>query len=366
LEGDVDAQRALTFLNDVSPCHADDIALVLKSETPISSILGRLLELGLVEREEGGLYRLTPLLSNRLSRDLITPTLLEWQNSVLREFARQPIDFEASTNDFVRIEARLQASFWSEGDEVPPLIKQFQSAAHWLQAGIRLYSAKRYPAAYRVLKRAFQKRKSFRDGTRMEVVRYFALAAIRVREYNDVDQCITILNSDHRSHDVAAFVEAFQEENKGHYVSAVRFYQEALKGALLSNQDRRLERIYRPLINCILKSPRPDFQLAEKYAVKNVNLRKTLFSLTILARLYLDWQYSKPQPNVEERDRIRALYEDALEDLRTDAGGGQPITKLRPKKQSTMAIYWKPKASWTMRYQLASHVSNFAYVDGKS
>ncbi len=82
-----DAKRTLLFLNDVSPCDLEDLNTALAPTTPIRRVLGRLIDLGLVEREGEDLFRLTPLLSNRLNRELMTPELVSWQREALMAFA---------------------------------------------------------------------------------------------------------------------------------------------------------------------------------------------------------------------------------------------------------------------------------------
>ncbi len=67
LRGFEDEQRVLLFLNDISPCDVVDLEKIIAAERPILRVLGKLLELGLIEREAEGLYRLTPLLARRLS-----------------------------------------------------------------------------------------------------------------------------------------------------------------------------------------------------------------------------------------------------------------------------------------------------------
>lgn len=339
IQGGEDEPRALLFLNDVSPCDADDLASVLKSDSPISSILGRLLELGLIERDLAGLYRLTPLLSNRLSRDLITPRLNQWRNTVLREFASSPITMSAGDHEYVKIEARLQASFWAESDQVPALIERFQSAAHWFQAGIRLYHAGRHGAAYRILRKAFQQRDAFRDYTKIEVIRYFGLAAIRFSKEADVSACLELLRNDIRSRDIATYLEAFQLETKHRFVEAVRKYEEALDQALGGRHDNRVERIYRPLVSCIIRSSKPDFELAERYAIANVEHRKTLFSLSALAKVYLYWLYRGPASGQSVPTDVESRYAEAADQLKKDPGAATFYLELKAEEFEFRGMY---------------------------
>lgn len=174
-----DEQRALLFLNDISPCDIADLEKAVAPRRPILRVLGKLLDLGLVERESENLYRLTPLLATRLNRDLVRPELVVWLRGALVAFLKKPIELEADGHVYLRIESRIKASIFAETDKLPNSVVDFVSAAHWFQAGIRLYHARRREPAYRILKKAFSKRAEFGAASRTELIRYFCLSATR-------------------------------------------------------------------------------------------------------------------------------------------------------------------------------------------
>ena len=105
-----DEQRTLLFLNDISPCDLTDLEKAVAPKRPILRVLGKLLEFGLIERESENLYRLTPLLARRLSRDLIRPELLAWLRGALFSFVQKPMELEADGHVYLRIESRIKAS----------------------------------------------------------------------------------------------------------------------------------------------------------------------------------------------------------------------------------------------------------------
>jgi hypothetical protein len=320
LHDDIDCQRMMLFLNDVSPCDARDLASLFENaEESVLKTLSKCAKLGFVERDSSGLYRLTPFLAGRLARHLVRADLVEWRRSVIEKFAKSPFDFGTTENEFIRIESRIQATFWSGKDELPKSVEKFVSASHWFQAGVRLYHARQHSAAYRLLKKAFVARDSFSQASRTELLRYFGLSAIRTGNDDDVMMCIQLLNSNVNSRELASYLEAFKLESEHKFYEAKQKYEEALQFNL--DKDSRLERIYRPLIKCILLTRRPDFALAEKYALAWGRLRQTVFSKHATCRIYLHWMLQGAQRPDEAPVHLRKRYDDALADLKQHPGG---------------------------------------------
>lgn len=324
LRGDADEQRTLIFLNDVSPCHISDLEAVVQPAASMLRVLSRLINFGLVERETDDLYRLTPLLANRMNSSLIRPELVKWVEDAQRSFASKPFEARSSNDhgdhEYIRLEAKIQAGLLSGSVDLPENVRGFVSAAHWFQAGIRLYHARKFKPAFRLLQKAHEKRSHFRDASRMEIDRYFCLAATRMRKYDVADSCIQRLRTDHRSKPIAAFLKADLYEYQRQFSEAISAYEEALR--LNSDKDRRLEFIYRPLIRCILRSNRPDYERAELIGKKYTDLKRTVFSLSAVARIYLEWKYLGPRVGRDVPPNIDELYRDALGNLEDYPGAG--------------------------------------------
>lgn len=325
-----DEQRTLVFLNEVSPCDVADLERVVEPSRPILRVLGKLLELGLVEREAESLYRLTPLLANRLGQELIQPELQNWWKTALVKFVQNPPEIETSDHDFLRVESRIQAALIAGVDQLPNSVARFVSASHWLQAGIRLYHANRHDAAHRLLKKAFEHRDYFGHSTRVEIIRYYCLSATRLGNYPTAEECIRLLTNDHRTKAIAAFLRGNVHEKKGENFDAIDWYQKALE--LNFGKDRRLEHTYRPLIACILRTPKPDFSSAETNARAYVKLRRTIFSLMSLARVYLQWKYRGAEAGRNVPRDIDKLFGDAFDELASHPGVGSAHFELRAEQ----------------------------------
>lgn len=324
LRGNAEEQKTLIFLNDVSPCHIADLEAAVQPTGSMLRVLSRLIDFGLIERETDDLYRLTPLLAHRMSASLIRPELVKWVEEAQRSFASNPLEVRLSNqhgdHEYIRLESKIQAALLSGNVDLPDSINGFVSAAHWFQAGIRLYHARKYKPAFRLLEKAHKKRGHFRDASRMEIDRYFCLAATRMREYRLAESCIQRLNADHRSKPIATFLKADLHEYKREFREAIPAYEKALK--LNPDKDRRREFIYRPLIRCILRSRWPDYARAELIAKDYVDLKRTVFSLSSRARVYLEWKYKGPAAGCEVPTNIDELYRDARGDLEDHPGAG--------------------------------------------
>lgn len=319
LHDDIYCQRLLLFLNDVTPCDPRDLDGIFEdANESILNIISKCMKLGFVERDGSGLYRLTPFLSGRLARHLIRTDLVDWRRSIIEKFAQSPIDINVQDNEFIRIESRIQASLWTGKEDLPDLVERFISASHWFQAGVRLYHARQHTAAHRLLKKAFATRASFSQASRIELLRYFGLAAIRTGNSDDVDACISLLNGDFRSKEIASFLEAFRLEVQHRYSEAKKKYEEALR--LNQGLANRLERIYRPLIKCILLTNFPDFRLAERYALDWGKVRQTVFTKHALCRTYLIWIHQATLRVPVPAD-LNTRYDRALSDLKAHPGG---------------------------------------------
>lgn len=325
-----DEQRTLLLLNDISPCDIADIEKMVTPKRDILRVLGKLLELGLVEREGDGIFRLTPMLSKRLSRDLVRPELLTWLRSALVEFVKNPLEFETDGHEFVRIESRIQAALMGESGDLPSSVMEFVSAAHWFNAGVRLYHARRREPAYRILRKAYMKRAEFQGASRAELARYFCLSATRNRKYKEAEECISLLDNAFQTKGMASFLRADMLEYKREFGQAIIEYQKSID--LNKGKTDRLERTYRPLIRCILASFRPDYEMAERYALDSLRIRRTIFSLLALARVYLHWKHLGLKHQRDVPSNIEARYSNAVAELEADPGVGSAHFELRSEE----------------------------------
>jgi hypothetical protein len=127
-----------------------------------------------------------------------------------------------------------------------------------------------------------------------------------------------------------AFLRADLWEHKRNFVNAISEYLHSID--LNKGKESRLERTYRPLVRCILASPRPDFKLAESFALDWIDLRRTVFSLKALARVYLQWKYRGETNARDVPANIDKLYQNAIDDLQSDPGVGSAHFELKAEE----------------------------------
>ena len=117
---------------------------------------------------------------------------------------------------------------------------------------------------------------------------------------------------------MAAFLRADMLKYQSDFTGAINGYQASIE--LNKGKADRLERTYRPLIRCILASRLPDYSMAESYALESLRLRKTIFGLMGLARVYLHWKYLGVEYGRSVPNNIEKLFSDARIDFRCRGG----------------------------------------------
>ncbi len=340
-EGD-DEKRALLFLSDVSPVSREDIESFLSTGKATSAILARLMSLGLVERSPDGLFRISPLLSNRLQSTLTDEELVTQHGTAMMAFARQPLDIPDGQHGYVHIEAKIKSGLLAGQGQPAASVRDFVSAAHYLQVGIRLYNTSRYREAADLLKLAFDSRSSFGLTAQIETCRFYGLALIRRGNFDELDNVINVLRSRHQGRSIANFLEAERRRINHDYNGALPFYRRAQQDAEANREKDREERIIRPYIDSILRSRHPDHQLAKRLADRGVVLKKTVYSLWARARVYLHiWYHS----GLDEESSEAKQYFEVLEKLESDPGGRSFHAQVR-SEEAELWGQWDEAIDW--------------------
>jgi tetratricopeptide (TPR) repeat protein len=326
-----DERRALLVLDNLTLASADDIAAFLASDRPMTDILGSLERVGLVERDDGDLYRLSPMLSNRLNASLVTPELTKWRNEAVRRFIASPIEIDAAGHGMVSVQARINAAMQS-GAEVPEAARKFVSAANYLQSGIRAYRASRIDVAHKLLREAFNGRETFMDIARREAARFYGLACARQGDDAGVDAALVVLDGHYLSKPVAYFIRGFRSELKREYGDAIDHYEKSRKADEDLKQTYREAITIRYLVSCILRTNQPNFDRATRLVDRAVKLNSTAFVLMIRARTYLQRHFKGNFNNQQQLDDSWYDYEDALKDLETYPGAADFYFQVRAEE----------------------------------
>lgn len=333
----IEEKRALLFMNDVSPVSQVDIQKFLRSGRPTSEIIGNLVALGLVEHGEDETVRLSPLLSRRLSSLLTTRDLVEWHREAMQKFASAPLDIEDGADGYLQIEAKIRAQLFSGRPDVDPELRRYTSQAHYLQIGIRLYNARRYTQAFRLLERAFQERSLFSLRSQIEIARFYGLAAIRLKnQERAIAASLMFLRSRHQGQSMADFLEAEQHRFAHEYDAAIPLFAKAQAKARGDGDRYREERIIRPYLESILRSRRPNLQRAKELADRAVRLSRTFFSLSMRVRVYLHLWINSSQGEAEKR---REEYLEVLRDLEQQTGAYSFFAQAKAEEEEAFGEY---------------------------
>jgi len=340
-------KRALLFLNDVSPVTLRDIQLFIGGERPASIIVSKLASLALVERTDDDLYRLSPLLSRRLSSLLTTRELVAWHREAIGRFVSRPFEVSDGEDGFLQVETRIKAELYSGKAAISPELRRYVSHAHYFQIGIRLYNARRYRDAFRILKLAFENRSVFDFRAAMEVARFYCLAAIRLRDQaGAIGEALMFLRSRYQGQSMADFLEGERLRYDHKYDEAIKFFAKAQAAAKQNKERYREERILRPYLESILRCRSPNLAKAKELADRNVRLNRTFFSLSIRVRVYLNLWLAVPPTGQEE---AKSAYMEVLQELERQPGAFSFYAQARAEEAEAFgefeeAIDWARQA----------------------
>lgn len=347
LEGMEEEKRALLFLNDVNPAALIDIQNFLNSVRPASEILSKLISLGLVEQDEDDLYRLSPLLSRRLSSLLTTRDLVLWHRDAINKFVSSPFEISDGEDGFLRVETRIKAELYSGKNDISLELRKYVSHAHYFQIGIRLYNARRFRDAFRILKIAFDNRSVFDLRASMEVARFYCLSAIRLRNQESaIQEALLFLRSRHQGQSMADFLEGERLRYDHQYDDAIKYFAKAQATAKANRERYREERILRPYLESILRTRHPNLKKAKELADRNVSLNRTFFSLAIRVRVYLNlWVNAAPA----DREDAKVAYLSVLKELEKQPGAFTFYAQARAEEAEAFgefeeAIDWMRQA----------------------
>lgn len=335
LDGLSDEKHALLFMNDVSPVTLTDVQEFLGAEKPASEILAKLASLGLVEQTHDDLYRLSPLLSRRLSTLLTTRDLVDWHREAIGRFIDKPFEVHDGEDGYLRVETRIRAELYAGKSEVSAELRRYVSQAHYFQIGIRLYTARRYRDAFRLLKVAFENRAVFHLQASIEVARFYCLSAIRLHNQDAaIAEGLTFLRSRHQGQSMANFLEGEKLRIETRFDDALPYFSRAQEAAKANKERYREERILRPYLDSILNSRRPNLQKAKELADRSVQLNKTFFSLYMRTRVYLRlWQQSPTDAQAE------AAYIGVLTELQRQPGAASFYAQARAEEYEVFGDY---------------------------
>lgn len=249
-----------------------------------------LLQYGVFEQLSDSLLRIPPLLQRRLGFVLWESGPVPQLDKVLQDFAGQKHEIDDG-HGMVYLANKAAASLRSSGQPLP-FIEPFISLSMLFKTGVERYIEEEYEVSHSILRRAMDKlthSTNYVDETiRIEIARYFGLAAARTRNDPDVDRARTFLSShflgskkERQAQAMAAFLNGFRFRVTGNHSDALAEFEVAnsiLKdisyaarqhGAVLTEISRSNLRLSPPRLDASVRAAEKAYERQD--ALHNLN-----------------------------------------------------------------------------------------------
>jgi tetratricopeptide (TPR) repeat protein len=333
-----DVVAILRALSDLQLVPFSDLKIMFP-KADLYSVLGDLLDLGLVEVADEGLYRVPRLVVRRLDsylkvQNAPSSDAVTMQDRFKRLFAK-PIDSAAQEPLIDKIETRVRAHLLSGMPAAESSVAKFITASYLLQAGIRAYDRQDYASALRLLQDCIRHRSSFPEvNTRCVMLRYFGLAAAREEKTIEMQQAVELLikegsNGAWRRSKVnpeadAEFVLGFSCRLGERWKEAIRHFLKALK-RLQEDGSSRVSDCHRELADCYLHEQLPNYEEARLHAKLAYESHSTIMGLDILVKTLTASVWNDVKLSDRERSKLEGELElqlDRLQKLSASLGMG--------------------------------------------
>ncbi|MBV7426781.1 MULTISPECIES: toll/interleukin-1 receptor domain-containing protein [unclassified Acidovorax] len=319
VQGQPNLLLLLDVLNTLTVGHIDTFNELFKQGgTEIGASLYTLVQLGLVEHLSESTYRVPPALRRKLNFYLVNSDLRQQTAALLKRYAKfveignDETGAVALTN-LLHIRLNTDTTIVEEDSS-------FVTAAMLFKVGWQKYRKTQYGAALNLLKRAFQKLPRVKDeSTKLEIARYYGLAAAREGSDSDLAVAIRFLSRAQnfiprvfdKAKPIASFLRGFSYRLNQQFSEALECYEQSLSelpdGAYM---DAQRSVVMNEMVQCLLKLNTPEYAKAVAMAEKACAIRSTANNLDVLLRALLaqtfedsDISEEQVQRNFEEMDR---------------------------------------------------------------
>jgi tetratricopeptide (TPR) repeat protein len=333
-----DAIAMLRVFSDLQLVSFSDMKIMFP-QADLHTVLGELLDLGLIEAPGEGLYRVPRLVVRRLDihlnlRDALSSDTLVLQDRFKRLFAKSA-DTNAREPLIDKIETRVRAHLLTGAPVNDSPLAKFITASYLLQAGIRAYDRQDYSSSLKLLRDCVRHKNEFPEiNTRCVMLRYFGLAAAREEKTVEIQQAVEHLIKEGKSgawkrsrvnpEADAEFVLGFACRLSQRWTDACKHF---LKALVRMEQDgsSRIGDCHRELAECYLHEQVPNYAEARSHATKAYESRDTIMTLDILVKALTASCWNDTKLTESERATLESKldnYFDRLQALSTALGMG--------------------------------------------
>jgi len=294
------AVQVLDVINLLNVVHLDTLHEIFKdSSEGVGDVLYHLNQVGLVEHLTDSTYRIPRALARKLNIFVAGKLPRSKTNEYLRRFA-QTVDVGPDEYGGVTLTNRIQAKLVTN----QPIVEDdrvFITASMLFKAGWQRYRLAEYKPALSLLRRAFSMVARVRDdATKIEITRFFGLAAGREQSNEDVEAACRFLlgpsNVHHRfgpkARAMERFLRGFALKCDSQFDRAIPYYEEALE--LLPEggiNDVQRSQSLNEMIQCLLRIDPVDYNRAVELGWQLYSLRETPNNIDVLLRALLGQTY---------------------------------------------------------------------------
>ena len=333
-----DAVVALRVVSDLQLVSFSDMKIMFP-RADLHSLLGKLLDLGLLEVPSDALYRVPRLVVRRLDIRLDVKAAPSSDSLVIHDRFKRLFEkgLVAGAKEPLidRIEARVRAALLTGTSASDSHVAKFITASYLLQAGIRAYDKQDYEGALRLLRDCVRHRSEFPEiNTRCVMLRYFGLAAAREDKTADTQQAVELLLREGQSgawrksrvnpEADAEFVRGFACRLSERWFDACKHYLKALK-RMEEDGSSRLGDCHREIAECYLHEQVPNYREARFHAIRAYESRDTIMALDIVVKALTASCWNDASLTDREKAELETKldnYLDKLQELSTSLGMG--------------------------------------------
>lgn len=302
------AVQVLDVINLLNVVHLDTLHEIFKDDSEgVGDALYHLNQVGLVEHLTDSTYRIPRALARKLNIFVAGKLPRSKTNEYLRRFA-QTVEVGPDEYGGVTLTNRIQAQLVTnqpiaEDDRV------FITASMLFKAGWQRYRLAEYKSALPLLRRAFSMVDRVRDdATKIEITRFFGLAAGREQSGEDVEAACRFLSGNGNFHHrfgpkaraMELFLRGFALKCDSQFDRALPYYEEALE--LLPEggiNDVQRSQSLNEMIQCLLRVDPVDYNKAVALGRRLYSLRETPNNIDVLLRALLGQTYHDPDVKTE-------------------------------------------------------------------
>ena len=272
---------------------------------------------GILEQMEDGIYRIPPLLRDRLTAYLIDDATVTASTDALKRFANSVISVGSEDHGQIFLYNKIRAKL-SAGVPATAHEGLFVSAAMLFREADSSYKARRYPNAFDLYRRTFVKIKQLRDiGAEIEVARFLGLCAARLNKKKEITiatdylRHVSAKGMQDRAMGIADYVDGFHARLEEDYATAERCFRSGIKlmpDTALNKKGRSI--LLSELARVLVKTDPPQYSDAVASARHAVEIHYTAQNLSWLIHVLTQQTYrdtsvsqNQVQNNFDEIDQ---------------------------------------------------------------